>query len=849
MLRLESPSATTLTIFTNILQITNIRNNKCRNKKSGPVNRTALKEINMINTNINDELQKYLDVLKNVKRYKDGYMATCPNEDAHNWKREKRPPTQNFQLGIQKTKGENVEKFGEYMVVYRCHAHGEGPCSNKVLAGLFKQHGIQSHTFNKLPPEVFPKGDDSYLKFNRIGERNSGLFFYRGTDDDIFFLEWQLEDRITKEKKLYPLSYSKFATKNPDMKGEGGWVKEYLWESRPIYKQNEIWLTKKNKCIIVDEATSVAMAEEFFPDYFITCCSSGAKGWRTSDILNVIRFNDIVCLPKNTNEYKKQFKDLALYIGSKGIKTRVVDLPKELPLGWNLTKHIPESINLDELISSAKPPKVREKNDYSNIEEDIVKGRWTHLTASRKYYYDHFKNEIAHKENLNDWYEADTKTKRAGKAPTKYMHRKGCPRAEGLAFIPNNEKIIWRENKKYINSYVPPKHKELTQEEIDKIDNKAFLHEIDILCNFDKEVSTFFKDTIAFTVQHPDKNLKYATLVVSDSEGTGKSFVWKGIYNMMGGSRYCIPLETEQLTSKLGRSWIQDKHILICHEIEIVGTKPEVRRQINSIKNLVVEDIHSCEPKGVDPFQVYNHFNCFFSSNEEIQAIIGDIKTRRWFVTTCLMEREDIEREYPTHFGELEKFVNDKEKIAGLYYFFKNQYTISKEYKPWQALITQSKKDMAYRIMPQLWKNVDVFKKSKTGVFKKDFVRVKKVYEYFRDLGEENRTLKWISFNENECEDYLKRVGKKMKNGEGIPLGEGKERHRDWYIIRNIPFWINQKGLTNHRLHLAGRYFAPEFTNKQEELNAHASKEASTTTINERDNNAYSTTKSIINTE
>ena len=36
------------------------------NKKRGPRIRTPRKEINMINTNINEELQKYLDVLKSI---------------------------------------------------------------------------------------------------------------------------------------------------------------------------------------------------------------------------------------------------------------------------------------------------------------------------------------------------------------------------------------------------------------------------------------------------------------------------------------------------------------------------------------------------------------------------------------------------------------------------------------------------------------------------------------------------------------------------------------------------------------------------------------------------------------
>ena len=65
---------------------------------------SALKEINMDNTKAQQELEKYKAVLKNVKKYKDGYMATCPNEEAHNWFKNKKEPTQNFQILIQKTK-------------------------------------------------------------------------------------------------------------------------------------------------------------------------------------------------------------------------------------------------------------------------------------------------------------------------------------------------------------------------------------------------------------------------------------------------------------------------------------------------------------------------------------------------------------------------------------------------------------------------------------------------------------------------------------------------------------------------------------------------------------------------
>ena len=100
------------------------------------------------------------------------------------------------------------------MVVYRCHAHGEGPCSNNVLAKIFKQHGIQNHSYTRksLAPEIFPTGDDSYLRVNRISERNSGFYFYTNLGGEVYFLVWILEDKITKIKKYHAISYSLHAT-------------------------------------------------------------------------------------------------------------------------------------------------------------------------------------------------------------------------------------------------------------------------------------------------------------------------------------------------------------------------------------------------------------------------------------------------------------------------------------------------------------------------------------------------------------------------------------------------------------------------------------------------------------
>lgn len=202
----------------------------------------------MISTNINEELQKYLDVLKginpNIKPYRDGYMCTCPNTDAHNWKREKRPPTNNFQITIQKTNEENREKFGDEMVVYRCHAHGDGPCTNDVLAKIFKQHGIQVPKLSKkgLTPDLFPQGDDTYLNVNRLNERPH--YKFKGLSGDTYVILTEQKDKKTNKIKLLPISYSRFATEHKDLNGKGGWIEVIAKELKKKY--NTINIIKTN---------------------------------------------------------------------------------------------------------------------------------------------------------------------------------------------------------------------------------------------------------------------------------------------------------------------------------------------------------------------------------------------------------------------------------------------------------------------------------------------------------------------------------------------------------------------------------------------------------------------------
>ena len=101
-----------------------------------------------------------------------------------------------------------------------------------------------------------------------------------------------------------------------------------------------------------------------------------------------------------------------------------------------------------------------------------------------------------------------------------------------------------------------------------------------------------------------------------------------------------------------------------------------------------------------------------------------------------------------------------------------------------------------------------------------DLVNTRAIQDFCKNLDQNNKTRDWIELDENKLNSYLLSVGKRLKNGEPIQL-DGK-RKRGWWAIRNIDYWVKLSSLTNHRLHLAGKFFVPDFRNKQEELDIHA---------------------------
>ena len=786
-------------------------------------------------TQANKEIEKYKNVLENCTQQNGStWIAKCPNKEMHSNNERKR----SFTVAVVKTQEENVKRFGEYMITFCCYAGKTDHCSNKILADKFKELDPtiklgQTKQKKKIEPHYFPLNDKSYLEINRVRERSEDeVYEYKNIHGHVKFVYWKNFNKTTKSNDYHCISYSKLAGQgihpryNEQGEIDGGWVEENLWEdNRPFYRLDE--LTKyTGKTFHVFEGEGVANKAQklkWFEDSFCTAYSGGATTWAKTNWDGLEKF-EIISIGDNDLAGKEGSEGITKYFKhTKGYNAQMVVVPSWLPHKWDFKDPIPEELNVEEMLANTVVPSLKTTDDYTTLDYDVVRKRWTHLKDSRKYYFDHFTKVAEHKENVNDWYEADSKVKRGGKSPVKYMHSKNINIAQGLAYIPSDEEDIWRDGQRYINSYKPAKHIELTQDEINNIDNAVFFHQADILTNFDAKLRTYLFDIVATLIQKPKTNIKFAVLFISESEGTGKDYFLTTVAKMVGGLN-AKQLDTDQITKPLGRSWMKDKHVLVCSEYEVVGTRAEIKRQINTTKTLITNEVHSCEPKGVDPFNIYNHFTLFLASNENAHVMINDVKSRRWAVFECYDERDSINAKYPTHFADMEKFVNDEKRIAGLQYYFNKQYKISEGFKSYEALVTTSKVNIVNNLKSQLFRNIDeVLLVRRLPMLKtKDVFDVRKLYE------ELSREVGFADISETDIRDYAKKSQDcfDIAKGEAVTLIEGDSKSgrgtRNYIGFANKEFWVDdmlKHGYTKLRLHMAGKFHVPEFgKKKQEEL-------------------------------
>lgn len=132
-------------------------------------------------------------------------------------------------------------------------------------------------------------------------------------------------------------------------------------------------------------------------------------------------------------------------------------------------------------------------------------------------------------------------------------------------------------------------------------------------------------DWLAWLVQHPDKKMMFAILLVGPG-GTGKSWVADLMRLIVGAHNASVPRK-KSITRDFN-GWMAETILVVIHELK------GYTQLIEELKDLITQGTVEINRKNVEAFEIDNYANFFTISNSE-EAIPPDGIDRRWLVIRC----------------------------------------------------------------------------------------------------------------------------------------------------------------------------------------------------------------------
>lgn len=270
------------------------------------------------------------DRLHNVKwNNKGGFSALCPaHDDSKN--------------SLYVDEGDNGR-----VLVY-CHA---GCKKADIMRAIFG---------NADNPTKPPTEDDKFRRLAFVDKRELKPNFRQmtgGTPDAVYpyctpsgdFFGFIARVRGKAGKSFVPF------TPWEDKEGYLTWRKKGFAEPRPLYNRDWLAEDKDAPVLVVEGEKAADAAEELLDGPTVTTWHGGANAVHKTD-WSPLRGRDVVIWPDNDEPGLKAAEDVAhnlMLVGAASVKT--VKLPELLPKGWDLADDPPEEVDIDELITNAKP--------------------------------------------------------------------------------------------------------------------------------------------------------------------------------------------------------------------------------------------------------------------------------------------------------------------------------------------------------------------------------------------------------------------------------------------------------------------------------------------------------------
>jgi len=532
----------------------------------------------------------------------------------------------------------------------------------------------KNHT---VKPEPVPESDNMWRDIYFIDKYKLPYWWYVNAKGEKLFIVKKLPGK-DGGKTFQQGSYA-----------SGKYHKQNLWTrlpgfKLPLYRLDELIKTDKKTILIVEGENTCEVAQELLPDCFVTTYSSGVTNYLKSDwsVLKGLKGKSIVAWPdsEDRNTGVKHFTNLCLFLKDEyDIEAKLVNVPSYAEVAsllkgefkkssWDLADTIPESINVEELISTATAPEPEPDTPFSCIEDYLDNYIYIRNLGNR--YYDKSKKKITTHDEINNLFlrAKGRGSFTSGKAH-EWFHLNNIPFVDGTTFYPTDQEIIERRDQKLVNIYSPPKFKSLGRDPCLE-DIKWFTEHLRYLCSYDENSYQIMLNVIAAAIQRPSVNRTWALLLHS-GQGNGKQIFFE-VLSRLVGHRNCYFLKLSQLYSRFN-TFLMSANNLFIKEANSKGS--EDNQSIATLKELITEDIHTVEFKGKDFLQHECHYNIYLSSNDS-QPIKVERDDRRICFISCDQPPKD--RNYYTDIYENK--LKDSNNINQIYFYFKDVHKIPEEF-------------------------------------------------------------------------------------------------------------------------------------------------------------------------
>ena len=182
----------------------------------------------------------------------------------------------------------------------------------------------------------------------------------------------------------------------------------------------------------------------------------------------------------------------------------------------------------------------------------------------------------------------------------------------------------------------------------------------------------------AFVLRNPGVKVKWAPLLYSAEQGTGKTTLMETLPALLFGRQYVKPMVHTVLRERFAGAQFDSTWWCCLTEMHSDAGKVDARTIANKLKPWITDHTIQIEKKGVDSYEIANHLQFTAVSNHDDALFIEEGSTdRRWLVGEMLGEAlspQDMALLNPL-FGDDHK--RDPRAQSWLHWYFRNSVDIS----------------------------------------------------------------------------------------------------------------------------------------------------------------------------